>query len=223
MTSAAASFGSSSKDEKVLVFEKFVKPWITNSTYLNVNGYLTIDCGFLFDDSGFVEDWIPIRTNDVDVIQSIDQVVKDWKIQPPVVNGIPSWSYVEFQIRFVNEGAVVSLTPLEAVLSFTKTMRDDFQLVVPFSELDSIPRPIKMDAPKLSPALVHANSGQIVRFEFFIDQEGKVRIPIIKEKIDTEAMAATIMLESLLKWEFEPPHKNGKAVLTRAVIPFRIP
>ncbi|MEQ9823911.1 MAG: hypothetical protein ABQ298_05965 [Puniceicoccaceae bacterium] len=210
-------------DEKVLVFEKFVKPWIHDSLYLNVNGVATIDGAFLFNDKGYVDDWVPIRTNDMKLIQSINNVIGEWKIEPVTYNGEPSWSYIEFQIRFVNEGAVVSLTPLEAVISFTKSMRDDFHLVIPFRDLDSIPKPIHMETPRISPQLARDSSGETVTFEFFIDQKGKVRIPIIKEDYNTEELAAAIMLESLLKWEFEPPTRNGKAVITRAVIPFRIP
>lgn len=225
LLAAGILFGSTlhAKDETSLVFEKFVKPWIHDSLYLNVNGVATIDGAFLFNEEGYVDDWVPIRTNDMKLIQSINNVVKDWKIEPVTLNGEPSWSYIEFQIRFVSEGAVVSLTPLEAVISFTKSMRDDFHLVIPFHELDAIPKPIKMETPRISTQLAKDNSGETVKFEFFIDQEGKVRIPIVKEEYNTEEIAAAIMLESLLKWEFEPPTRRGRPVITRAVIPFRIP
>lgn len=211
------------KNEKTLVFEKFVKPWVLDSLYLNVNGVATIHGAFLFNDEGYVDDWVPIRTNDMKLIQSINNVVNDWKIEPAELDGQPSWSYIEFEIRFVSEGTVVSLTPLEAVVSFTKSMRDDFDLVVPFRELDAIPKPIKMETPRMSPQLIKGSSGETVTFEFFIDQHGKVRIPIVKEEFNTEELAAAIMLESLLKWEFEPPTRNGRPVITRAMIPFRIP
>jgi len=222
---ASVLFGAGSENtkDKTLVFEKFAKPWINDSQFLNINGEATIDCAFLFNEEGYVDDWIPIRTNDIKLIQSIRNVVELWKIKPPVYNGEPYWSYMEFKIRFVHEGAVVSLSPIETFMAATGSMRDDFQLLVPFSELDSIPKPIKMETPKLSPKLTANSKGETVKFEFFIDQNGKVRIPIIKEDFNTEVMAAAIMLESLLKWEFEPPTKNGKPVATRAVIPFRIP
>jgi hypothetical protein len=215
---------SGSKREKnELYFERFVKPWVLDSTYLNVNGEATIDVAMLFDDTGRVDDWLPIRTNDMKLVQSIQNVVGEWRIRPPHSDGVPVWSYYEFEVRFLSDGAVVSLSMMEAVMSFTKTMRDNLQLVVPFSELDGIPRPLHMEPPRMDPKLLASSSGESVIFEFFIDSGGKVRMPLVKNQHGVEEVAAAIMLDSLLKWEFEPPRRHGRAVSTRAKIPFRIP
>ncbi len=216
------SYGKEDSDKQQLVFEKFSKPWMNDSQFLKVNGYATIDVAFLFNDQGYVEDWVALRANDPKLIRSLNSVVGDWKIKPPMYEGKPSWAYMEFTVRFVNEGAVVSMSPIETLMSMTGSMNDDFIYLVPFSELDSIPTPIEMDQPKLSPKLVQGSPGATVKFEFFIDQEGKVRMPIVKE-FETEEMAAAIMLESLLKWRFEPPTRKGRPVMTRAVVPFVIP
>ena len=221
---SVSAFGLSlnADDEKTLVFEKFVKPWIADSTFLNVNGVASINVAVLFDDKGVVEDWIPIRTNDLKLVQSIRNVINEWRIKPPIMKGEPSWSFVSLQVRFEHRGAVVSMTPVETLMSLTGSLRDDFHLLVPFSELDSIPKPIEMESPRLSTQLLENNSGQVVEFEFFIDREGKVRMPIVRE-FEAEEVAAAIMMESLLKWRFEPPTRRGEPVMTRAVVPFKIP
>lgn len=217
-----SGLAANADDDQTLVFEKFVKPWIADSTFLNVNGIASIDVAVLFNEQGIVDDWVPIRTNDIKLVQSIRNVIEDWKIRPPIMQGEPSWSFVSLQVEFQHRGAVVSLTPVETLMSATGSMRDDIDIVVPFSELDTIPKPIEMESPKLSRQLLENNSGMTVEFEFFIDEEGSVRMPIVRE-IETEELAAAIMLDSLLKWKFEAPTKRGKPVMTRAVVPFKIP
>jgi len=219
---AITSFAQSDDAEKTLVFEKYTKPWANNSQFLNVNGNASIDIAVLFNDQGYVDDWVPIRTNDIKLIQSIRNVIGEWKITAPLDDGVPLWTYVNLEVKFQQDGAVVSLTPMEAAMRMSGSLHDDFQLLVPFRELDSIPTPIQMEQPKLTQRLVENNSGAVVKFEFFIDENGKVRMPIVKE-CDTEEIAAAIMLDSLLKWKFEPPTRKGKPVMTKAIIPFLIP
>ena len=210
---------SSSKDTMVL--NKFVEPFVGGSKYLEINGRATIDLAILADDQGKVDDWIPIRTHDMMFVDAIERVIDEWIFEPSMIDGEPVWSYFEVKIVFDSSGSIVSLLAGDAVVSLYNMMRDDHHIVVPFKELDRIPAPVEMKTPPVHTSLVRRNAGNEVKFQFFIDQEGNVRLPVVKE-LDTEIVVAGIILETLMDWKFEPPTKNGKPVMTRAVVPFRV-
>jgi hypothetical protein len=207
--------------EKGIKFEKFIEPTVNGSLYLDMNGQASIDIAILVNEQGEIDDWIPLRTNDKLLINSIGNVIDKWRLKPAMFEGKPSWCYTELHVEFMQTGAVVNIGIQEAVISMFHTMHDDFALVVPFSDLDSIPKPIVMETPTLSSNLFSNNIGRTVKFEFFIDEDGNVRMPIVKES-SAERMATAIILDSLLKWKFEAPTKNGTRVATRAIIPFDV-
>lgn len=209
------------KPQKEISFDKFVEPVVLGSTFLDMKGEASIDIAVLINEEGIVDDWLPLRTNDKLLIASINNVIGEWRFKPVMRDGEPSWSYLEFQIMFRKSGAIVNMSILESVIGFFHAWVDDFHLMVPFRELDSIPKPISMEAPTLHSSIFQNNIGKTVKFEFFIDQDGNVRMPIVKEST-TENQATAIILDSLLKWKFEPPTKNGVKVATKAIIPFDV-
>lgn len=212
---------ASNNVKKGVIFQKFIEPQINGSLYLDINGHASIDVAILFNDQGYVDDWLTVRTNDKLLIKSISNVIDGWKFNPPMLDGESSWGYIELNLFFLKKGGVLTITPREAVLALFNIMNDDFQMVVPFKELDRIPKPIMMEAPALHKSLYNNNSGKTVLFEFFIDKEGKVRMPLVKES-STENVVTAIILESLLKWKFEPPTHKGVRVATKASIPFNV-
>jgi hypothetical protein len=216
------ALNAASRSIKGVVFENFLEPAVNGSVYLDLNGYASIDIAILIDDQGCVNDWLTLRTNDKLLIASVANVIDMWNFEAPTLAGEPSWSYIELNISFQGSGRVVTINPTMAVQSLFNLVRDDFYMVVPFSELDMIPEPIIMDAPVLHSSLLENNSGKTVRFQFFIDAEGNVRMPIVKES-ETENVVTAVILESLLKWKFAPPTRYGEHVGTIAMIPFNIP
>jgi hypothetical protein len=201
------------------ILSHYVAPRVNNSTYLDINGEASIDLAILINDEGMVDDWITLRTNDHSIITAIRNVISQWRFHPSTHQGEPAWSYRELHIRFEKSGSIVNITPMNAAYSMFNTLNDNHILVVPFQELDRIPVPVAMENPMLHKSLLDQHRGRTVKFEFFIDEKGKVRMPIVKES-DAGNQVTAILLESLLKWEFEPPMKNGRRVATKAVIPF---
>ena len=99
---------------------------------------------------------------------------------------------------------------------------DDFDLVVPFSQLDSIPRPVYMEEFALHTGLLDQPYTEFIYYEFFIDEEGNVRMPVLRNS-DASYDVLAVIYDSLLKWKFEPPTRNGRPVITRVIQPFRLP
>jgi len=54
--------------------------------------------------------------------------------------------------------------------------------------------------------------------EFLIDTQGKVRLPRIVSS--TDPAFGYIAVQTVANWRYEPPKAQGKAVVTRARIPF---
>lgn len=209
------------EESEEIIVEKFVEPFVENVYFLKINGHATLDIAVLIDHEGKVDDWVPIRTNDMGLVRAVDQVIDDWEFRPTLRDGDPVWTYGEISLRFEQTGGIVDLSISDSVLSFYNLMRDDIQIVVPFSELDRIPKPVKMEMPGVHRSLIEIGTTQSIRIEFFIDQEGKVRLPIIRE-LEGRVEVAGIVLENVMKWEFEPPMKYGKEVITRAVVPVKV-
>jgi len=220
---ASLSLGSSlaAKRSGEIVFTNYTDPKVYNSKYLNLNGEASIDIAVLFDDEGKVDDWIPIRANDDLLVDSIERVIDQWEIDPMDDNGVAIWKYLEFNVNFTSSGTVVDLNLADSILAKFNLLKDDIHFVVPFSKLDNIPHPIDMDSPLVHSSLIETDSEGVLKFQFFIDENGEVRIPLLKES-DTKLVVAGIVMETLMKWKFEPPTHKGKAVMTRAVIPFEI-
>lgn len=221
MLAGFCALEASIRSERGVDFEKFIEPRVNGSLYLNMNGQASIDIAILVNEQGEIDDWLTIRTNDRILISSVGNVIDKWKLKPAMYEGKPSWSYTELHIEFIQSGAVINIGIQEAVVGLFHNMHDDFEMVVPFSNLDSIPKPIVMETPVLHSSMFRKNIGRTVKFEFFIDENGNVRMPIVKES-NAENTATAIILESLLKWKFEAPRKNGTKVATKAVIPFDV-
>jgi TonB family protein len=83
-------------------------------------------------------------------------------------------------------------------------------------DLDRIPTPLHVVAPAAS---LRPDAGE-VKVEFYIDEQGKVRIPVARETSD--AAFANAAVDAVSQWQFEPPTSKGKAVLVHAVQIFTI-
>lgn len=197
-------------------------PGVIDSLYLDINGEVSITLAVLFNDQGLVDDWIPVRTNDVKMVQYIRQVIGDWKMYPPIdESDAPQWSYYEFEIKFENKSVILDLTVMESVMNFFNLAKDDIFLVVPYNALDSAPKLIVSATPELPKELLQTSAGKTLEIQFFIDKDGNVRLPVVKQS-DVEPISKGILLDTLKSWKFETPMRNGKPVATRAIVPFQI-
>ena len=216
----AATFGSK---ENHIVFQNMPTPGVIDSLYLDVNGEVAITLAVLFDDQGIVNDWMPLHTNDIKMVDYIAGVIKEWKMYPPLdADGQPQWSYYEFELKLKNDSVILNLTVMESVMNFFDLQKGEIYLVVPFQKLDTPPKLLKGSQPELPRELLQKNSGQTLEIQCFIDKNGNVRLPVIKQS-DLEPAVKGILLDTLLSWNFEPPMLKETPVATRAIIPFKLP
>jgi TonB family protein len=141
-------------------------------------------------------------------------VIKRWRFLPPLVNGQPWSSVREMRFDYSRSGVVVNFTGSEAMDSRIDELLQGSRVYRTYTlrDLDRIPTPIQVVSP-LSPAPDPANRAKhTVTVEFYIDQEGRVRLPAVtREEVGSQYAASAIA--AVRQWRFDPPMVKGHPVL----------
>jgi TonB family protein len=126
----------------------------------------------------------------------------------------------ELNLYFRSDGILVTFDNPEAPPSHMKMTEHRDEMieyhVCSLRDLDRIPTPIHVVAPA---ALLRPDAGE-VKVEFYIDEQGRVRIPVARETSD--AAFANAAVDAVSQWQFDPPTSKGKPVLVHAVQIFTI-
>jgi len=85
-------------------------------------------------------------------------------------------------------------------------------------DLDSIPEPIEVVKPKYPLEFKEEGVRGEVSVLFYIDEEGRVRMPHITEYTHEEF--AQLALVAVRQWKFKPPIRRGKPVSILVRQPF---
>lgn len=130
----------------------------------------------------------------------------------------------EVEFGFEAHGAVVSMTPMATVGSHLRGALHDPLMVV-------LARTTELDQPlaahhQISPAhpgraLLVGDAPGHVKVDYYIDAEGRPRMPVVLRATREEFAVAT--LAALLQWRFAPPRRQGRPVLVRVVQDFIFP
>jgi TonB family protein len=139
--------------------------------------------------------------------------LKRWSYEAARAKGKARASRADVLFIFRDRGVIVQNLPgaLEQYRTFGNTQdRYTFE-PCKLRELDRIPDPIHVVAPiAAKSSLVHS-----VTVEFYIDEEGQVRMPAVaRESVDDEYAAAAVA--AVEQWRFEPPLRKGRPVLVYA-------
>lgn len=89
----------------------------------------------------------------------------------------------------------------------------------PPERLDARPRPIETVAPPYGPNVASAGGEGVVTLDYFIDEQGRVRMPVTAEA--PHPLLAGLAISALKQWRFEPPTCDGRPALVRARQSFR--
>jgi len=146
--------------------------------------------------------------------------LKKWTFEPARIHGSPRNSKVDLTFNFEVEGVVViSLTPMSyaELLRFKIAPNSMAYAACSLAQLDRIPTPKRVVNPSYPKELARSTRGGHVLVEFYIDQQGHVRMPSVSRETDVanEELSA-IAVTTVGQWEFEPPTCKGVPVLVRA-------
>lgn len=202
-----------------LRLEKFVMPDFPEFLRMTGTnrGVVTVAIGR--DAEGYVTDTFVLQSDNSRLSQSVVKAVEQWRFARPSNRPLPGQEIVPV-IRFLFSAkgiAIVSATT--GTLAGEKDApRADAPLIMPsFSDLDTMPKPLKQDMPRLSGSLAdRVPEGGTATIKFFVDEAGRVRVPIILDCTAPELGQAAV--SAVDQWRFEPPKVSGKPTIVRETI-----
>ncbi|RME68530.1 MAG: TonB family protein [Verrucomicrobia bacterium] len=166
------------------------------------------------DEKGVLTDWLVLAYTNKALADEAVAAIEKWKFEPMLVRGQPVPCQSELVFNFQAKGVVVSLNVTD-VLAATLKLRGLYYEYEPcrFSELDRIPKPVLTEAPAYPVELERKGVRGSVTVEFYIDEQGVVRMPAVTKADHIELGALAV--DAVRNWRFEPPTRNGRPVLTR--------
>jgi TonB family protein len=142
--------------------------------------------------------------------------LKAWRFEPPRVNGVPWSSVQEVHFDFSRTGVVISISEFDLASNLVDEIAKDRYAYCSRSarELDRIPATVHVVSPA-NPTLSAGEQKRVVAVDFYIDEEGRVRLPSVS-RTDVGTACAASALDAVKQWRFEPPLYRGRPTLVLA-------
>jgi len=141
--------------------------------------------------------------------------LKRWTYEPARVHGVASAARADVLFSFRDKGVIVQTLPGALERRMYNTSFDERYVYSPckLRDLDRIPTPLHVVQPELpkGSSLPHGTK-RVVTVEFYIDEQGRVRMPAI-ERTDAGDAFAAAAVTAVEQWKFEPPLRKGQPVL----------
>jgi TonB family protein len=142
--------------------------------------------------------------------------IEKWRFEPASDNGVPLDSVRDLVFNFELLGVTMDAPSLldqghvsRLKISFDSDDSFDYQ-ACELRDLDRIP----VLRHVVVPAGYPPRSSGSVTVEFYIDEQGRVRLPGVSG--DADAPFANAALDAVRQWQFDPPTSRGNPVLVRA-------
>lgn len=165
------------------------------------------------DQEGKLTDHLVIAYTHEEFAKSALMAIRRWKYQPALVRGQPRASRAEVHFEYRDQGVIVQSLPGAMERRMMMSTFGERYVYTPclLSELDEIPELVQV----VKPAIKSDNRTHRVTVEFYIDEEGRVRMPAVdRESADDYYAAASVV--AVEQWRFKPPLRKGRPVLVRA-------
>ena len=165
------------------------------------------------DENGVLTDYLVTGYTDQAFADAAVMALKRWHYKPARVMGRARSSRADVLFQFKDQGVIVQNFPGALEQRALAGYMQGRYVYEPckLRELDRIPTPVHV----VRPAIKTDGNSHSITVEFYIDEEGKVRMPAVARESadDTFAAAAVSAVE---QWRFEPPLRKGKPVLVYA-------
>ena len=129
---------------------------------------------------------------------------------------------VALSLRFEARGAVVSHTINDTIDNLVNRIvpQRRIEKLSTARQLDQALTPRHTVAPRY-PETLRTPAGSRIVLDFFVDETGRVRMPVLHAGDDhVLAQAAT---DALLEWRFDPPTRGGRPAIAAARQEFFLP
>jgi TonB family protein len=165
------------------------------------------------DQEGKLVDYLLISYTEKAFADAAVAAIKRWKYQAARVHGRAQSSRADVIFSFRDQGVVVQSLPGAAERRVIEEMLNGrfIYRACQLRDLDRIPTPVHVVPPVFS----GDSRKRTVTVGFYIDEEGKVRLPSVSRD-DADDFLAAAAVEAVEKWRFEPPLRKGFPVLVYA-------
>jgi TonB family protein len=170
------------------------------------------------DPDGKLKEWLVVGYTMPEFATAAVVALKQWKFEPARWRGDSVGTVLELIFHFETKGTmVISQSVSEALESITVRLMERAYVFRTCSlrELDRIPTPITTVRPQYSSDLAAKGVKGKVTVDFFIDETGSVRMPAVS--INDDVQLTALAIDALRQWKFEPPTRNGRPALVKAV------
>jgi TonB family protein len=185
---------------------------------LSGNAKIAIDV----DENGKLTDCLITGYSRKEFADSALEAIRQWRYLPPSVNGQPWASVRELSFDYTRTGVVVSFVGVEALSNRLDELLQGRYIYRTYAlrELDRIPTPIQVVNPVPPAPGPDVKAQHSVTVEFFIDEQGQVRLPAVSREDAGSAYAASALV-AVRQWRFDPPTVKGRPVLVLATQQFK--
>lgn len=175
----------------------------------------TVRIAVKVDEEGQLVDHLIVGYTDAALAHVAVNSLKDWQFTPARLDGEPVPAQSEVVFNFRAEGVVVNQHMVEHYLG--RLRPQDSELVyqpTSLRDLDQIPTPVHVVSPIYTPEMSDRGLRGEVTIDFYIDEQGRVRMPVGPANQNQEL--AALAMQAVAQWQFEPPTRRGKPVLVLA-------
>jgi len=140
--------------------------------------------------------------------------IKRWKYQPALSHGQARMSRAEVLFQFRDRGVIVqSLPGAQEHRMVARVMGEPYVYAAcRLRELDQIPTPLhELEKPQVN----GDGRAHKVTVEFYIDEEGRTRMPAVDRGSADDFYAAAAVM-AVEQWRFNPPQRKGRPTLVYA-------
>ena len=167
------------------------------------------------NEDGTVGDWMPLSASHRRFVDQVGDVIMKWKFKPAEQDGETVPCQMTYEINFTYSDVVQVTGINNPFFNIWSRLKAQHQFVYELSALDKLPSPIKIIRPYRMPEDTRGEWTGTVTFRFYIDKDGKVRMPVMTH-LEGNLNIARSAAAALQEWEFEPPTIKGEAVVARA-------
>jgi len=171
------------------------------------------------DAEGRLVDHLVVAYTNAAFVKPVVEALKTWTYEPAKVHGRARASRVDLSFVFKSDLVV---TVMNSDVSFLREIFGDQNEFQPslLRDLDHIPTPVHVVTPPIPDEVLTPGEERVVTVEFYIDQEGKVRVPAVSRE-DADDRLAAAAVAAVEQWRFEPPLRRKQPVLVLAQQDFR--
>jgi TonB family protein len=172
------------------------------------------------DETGKLTDYLVIAYSHPKFADRAVDALKRWKYEPARIAGEAHSATAELAFNFETRGPVLvnlNLTSYIEMLNAQLRPTAYSYSACRLSQLDRIPTPTKVVQPGVPLAAKELTEKLVVTVHFYIDEQGRVRLPAVDRASSQSAEAfAAEALAAVSQWQFEPPMSRGRPVLVSA-------